>query len=218
MSWIGIVKLCAALLACVAIAACAAAPQGLTTEEAALAQAAGVPADITLKARVAGTGLERLMAGTDEFDQVPAAGLLVQTRPGAGHQVLEALRRDLAGTPWRAYLADDSFGHEADKVAVLQADDLGYLAIAHTDGINYDLDHAKVMARYREWQAKYGLRLTGAGMDWIEAEFDRPPADWDAFAREVYAFCPDVVDQGTGDVPSLAREMKAANTLYLWWD
>jgi hypothetical protein len=39
-----------------------------------------------------------------------------------------------------------------------------------------------------------------------------------AFAREVYAFCPDVVDQGTGAVEALAAEMSRTNTLYLWWD
>ena len=39
-----------------------------------------------------------------------------------------------------------------------------------------------------------------------------------AFAREVYAFCPDVVDQGTETVEALAAEMKQENTVYLWWD
>jgi hypothetical protein len=80
------------------------------------------------------------------------------------------------------------------------------------------LDHAKVLERYTQWAEKYGLRLVGAGSDWIEAEFTRPPSDWKVFAAEVYEFCPDVVDQGTGSVPALAEEMKAQNAVYLWWD
>ena len=155
---------------------------------------------------------------TEDGDEVPTAGLLVHVRPGTGYESLAALRGKLVGTPYRAYLADNAFGHGVDKLAVLQADDAGYLAIARTDGINHDLDHAAVMAKYREWHAKYGLRLVGAGLDWLEAEFERPPADWKAFAREVQAFCPDIVDQGTGDVDALAREMEQQNTLYLWWD
>ena len=76
----------------------------------------------------------------------------------------------------------------------------------------------RVLERYRNWDEKYGLRLNGAGMDWLFAEFENPPSDWTAFAREVYEFCPDVVDQGTGSVESLASEMKRMRGVYLWWD
>src|SRR5688572_6738763 len=43
----------------------------------------------------------------------------------------------------------------------------------------------------------------------IENDDDFPvmPTDLAAFAAEVNAFCPDIVNQGTGDVPSLAKEM-----------
>lgn len=51
-----------------------------------------------------------------------------------------------------------------------------------------------------------------------EAVFKKTPADMDAFAREVYEFCPDVVDQGVGTVHALAREMRKTGALYLWWD
>jgi hypothetical protein len=39
-----------------------------------------------------------------------------------------------------------------------------------------------------------------------------------AFAREVYQFCRDVVEQGTETVEKLAAEMKRSNRMYLWWD
>jgi hypothetical protein len=38
------------------------------------------------------------------------------------------------------------------------------------------------------------------------------------FAKEVYQFCPDVVDQGTETVEALASERKRTNRVYLWWD
>ena len=56
-----------------------------------------------------------------------------------------------------------------------------------------------------------------ADQDWVQCEFVRQPTDMLVFAREVYQFCPDVVDQGTGSV-ALGREMRTTNTLYLWWD
>ena len=52
----------------------------------------------------------------------------------------------------------------------------------------------------------------------VEAVFVKQPADMDAFAREVYEFCPDVVEQGVGTVKALADEMRRSGILYLWWD
>ncbi len=63
-----------------------------------------------------------------------------------------------------------------------------------------------------------GLTVIGAGLDWTEARITRPPADMLPFARAVYQFSPDVVDQGTGSVEELAKEMRRSGTVYLWWD
>jgi len=79
-------------------------------------------------------------------------------------------------------------------------------------------DHEAVIEQYRQWEKQYDLKLVGAGQDWLEAEIRNPPKDWLAFANEVYEFCPDIVDQGTGDVASLAEEMKRSGVVYLWWD
>ena len=93
-----------------------------------------------------------------------------------------------------------------------------YLAIVRTDGINYELTHEDVVTRLREWDAQYGLRITGANFDWLEARIERMPTDLLAFARAVYAFCPDIVDQGTESVEALADEIRRSGSLYLWWD
>jgi hypothetical protein len=202
-----------ALLLC----GCAAAEPPLTEAETAVASAAGVDAAIALKARSAGTSIERLVAITED-DEVPGPGIVVLTKPSAGREVLQKLRKDLAGTPYRAYLRDDGFGHGPDRIAVAKVDDFGYLALVRTDGINQDIEHEVVLERYKAWNAKYGLELVGAGQDWLEARLVRPPADWNAFAKEVYAFCPDVVDQGTDSVDVLAKEMQRDNLVFLWWD
>lgn len=197
---------------------CSAGTAKLTPEEETLAKTAKVDAAIARQARGMGTSIERWMAQTPNFDQAPADGIVVNTAPGKGDDVTARLRDALAGTPYHAYLHDNAFGHGPDKVVVAATDDAGYLAAVRPDGINYDLDHEKVMARYNPWRKQYGLKLVGAGGDWIDAEITLPPKDWLAFAKEVYAFCPDIVDQGTGDVEGLAKEMEASRHLYLWWD
>jgi hypothetical protein len=60
--------------------------------------------------------------------------------------------------------------------------------------------------------------LVGAGGEWLEARLRTPPPDWQAFAKEVAAFCPNVVDQCTGDVATLAKEMAENNSVYCSWD
>ena len=87
-----------------------------------------------------------------------------------------------------------------------------------TNGISFNIDNAAVVEKLQEWDKRFGLDLVGAGFDWVEAEFVNLPEDMSAFAKEVYEFCPDSVDQGAGSVQALAEDMKRANTVYLWWD
>lgn len=123
------------------------------------------------------------------------------------------------GNRYAACLLDQGFGFGPDSIAVLaNTDPYVYLQTVRINGINYDIEHADVMQRLKKWDDLYGLRVYGAGMDWLQAEFDTPPRDWAAFAEEVYEFCPDVVDQGTGSVEALATELKKIRDIYLWWD
>lgn len=38
------------------------------------------------------------------------------------------------------------------------------------------------------------------------------------FSEEVYEFCPDIVDQGVGDMKKLKDSIKVNKELFLWWD
>lgn len=200
------------------LAGCVKTEPELSPQEHELVAAIKMDEAVALKVKLHGASLERLTSLTSDGDEVPAEGIILRTKPKRGRETLATVRAQLAGTPYYAFLRDDSFGYGPDKIAVTTADDYGYLAIVRTDGINYGIEHEQVVERYRQWDRRYGLRLIGAGLDWLEAEIRNPPADWLSFAKEVYAFCPDVVDQGTGDVASLAREMKKTATVYLWWD
>ncbi len=191
----------------------------LTREEATLVSQLHFDASLMEQAKRSGTGFVRLMALTDNGDEVPAPGIVLITAPGQADSVLQALRRRFAGTDYGAWINDDGFGREPDKIAIMKSrNQYTYLEFAHTDGINFGLTHEDVVRRYREWAAKYGLVLSGAGLDWLSARINKPPADWEAFAAQVAKFCPDIVEQGTGDVASLAREMRDRRLLYLWWD
>jgi len=43
--------------------------------------------------------------------------------------------------------------------------------------------------------------------------------DLDSFAKDLYSFCPDVVDQGAGSHEALVQALKQSNgDVTLWWD
>lgn len=205
------------LLALLLCAGCAR-EASLTHDEQALAQSAKVPLAIAALARGQGTSIAQWTGQTATYASRPADGIVVNTAPRQGRAVLARLRARLRGSGYQAYLQDQRFGYGPDQVVVTRADDAAYLSVVRPDAINYGMDHDAVMVRYRAWDARYGLVLVGAGGDWLEAEFRSPPQDWDAFAREVYAFCPDTVDQGVESVEALAVEMRRSRSVFLWWD
>jgi Domain of unknown function (DUF4253) len=78
---------------------------------------------------------------------------------------------------------------------------------AGTSAPNFDMHTPDIIARLQKWQALCQFRVINAGGDRIEIKFDTFPADMDAFVRDVYDFCPDLVDQGTGCVAEMIEEM-----------
>lgn len=97
-------------------------------------------------------------------------------------------------------------------------DELDILRYRRTDGINYDLDSKKVVEKLAQWKSKNDFEVLGCGRDWLQFEFKTLPADLDKFSKDVYEFCPDIVDQGVGDVKSLKEAIVEINGLFLWWD
>jgi len=74
------------------------------------------------------------------------------------------------------------------------------------------------IAGLRTLERDHPFVLTGMGFDWVEGRFRSAIGDADALARRFYAFCPDIVEQGTETVAALARELVESQRLYCWWD
>jgi len=119
---------------------------------------------------------------------------------------------------------------------------------AGTSAGNYDLDTDAIVERLTAWQSLCTFRIPSAGRDRVEIEFDTLPEDMEAFAKELYDFCPDLVEQGTGCIAELVesgedlspkmqkliegvdfndenygleilkREVEQTKRIALWWD
>lgn len=148
-------------------------------------------------------------------------GLMYESEMVLAQDLVERYGADCITKGHTMYVYEQNFGlgDDKDKVAIVNTSDkYKILEETATDGINYDIDNDSVISIIRGFDTQLNLTLTGAGLDWCQFSIGKAPADWDAFAENVYAVCPDVVDQGTGSIEELASEMKRTNTLYLWWD
>ena len=72
--------------------------------------------------------------------------------------------------------------------------------------------------KLKEWDKAYDIDIWQAETDTIQITLKNLPEDIPSFARDVYKFCPDIVDQGSGNISDLIRSIKGAKALYLWWD
>ncbi len=86
----------------------------------------------------------------------------------------------------------------------------GFEAIrkAGTAAPNFELTTEAIVKHLAGWRALCAFRVMKAGGDRIDIEFETLPADMDAFVKDLYAFCPDLVDQGTGCVHEMVEAME----------
>jgi hypothetical protein len=76
-----------------------------------------------------------------------------------------------------------------------------------THGINYDVTTDDVVSRLQDWQTRCKFEVIDVKSDALALRFLTLPDDLDAFARDVYAFCPDVIDQGFGCYDEMLEAM-----------
>jgi len=126
--------------------------------------------------------------------------------------------------------------------------DFAAIRKAETGGPNYGVYTDDIIARLTQWQALCDFTVTDAGRDTVDITFNTLPKDMDAFVKDLYEFCPDLVDQGTGCVDEmvesgeelspeiqkliegidftdenfgleiLKRELQQKKSVTLWWD
>jgi hypothetical protein len=105
------------------------------------------------------------------------------------------------------------------EIVVLATNDkFDILRASKSDGINYDITNADLIEKLKSWDAKYGIDIWQAETDTVQLTLSKLPVDLVTFSQEIYEFCPDVVDQGSGDINDTVNYLKNERAIYLWWD
>lgn len=105
-----------------------------------------------------------------------------------------------------------------ELVVVEGKDQFDILRVATTDGVNHGLGTEDIIRELLAWDAEYGIDIWQAETDTIQLRLRTTPKNLRDFAALVYKFCPDIVDQGVGDVRALERAIAESKSVFLWWD
>jgi hypothetical protein len=77
------------------------------------------------------------------------------------------------------------------------------------------------VAALRAWRDRYGAELVGMSADVLNLRVSRKPETREEaleLAREHYAYCNDIIDQGVGSYRKLATGLMACDWWFFWWD
>jgi hypothetical protein len=120
-----------------------------------------------------------------------------------------------------AFLADQHFGIGGDLDAIMflpTTNKYAVMAFTGVNGCNYDLNTCLLIKWMQRLEREQPYWLTGCGMDFMSGRFKAKLKNPEAMAKAMYAFCPDIVDQGTGSEEALRQELEKTNEFYFWWD
>jgi hypothetical protein len=145
------------------------------------------------------------------------AGISVAVKQEEAEPLVLKLMENLKSINYLPFICES----DREKIAIIPgSDQFDILKLQQTNGDNYDINNDMVISKLKEWNKRYPLKFIGVDYDWVEAKFETFPqrGDLKAFAKEIYNFCPDIVEQGSGSINGLIEEMQETRKLYLWWD
>lgn len=155
-------------------------------------------------------------------DRYPGARSVIVPK-ASSRQVLEDIRSELGPgivafigtTQWLGEEEHD----EGEEIVVANGDtQFDILRAARSDAVNYGMETDDLIRKLTDYDRAYGINIFHAETDTIEFTLLRLPADMTGFCKDLYKFCPDIVEQGTGSVEALEREIRNTREVFLWWD
>ena len=90
---------------------------------------------------------------------------------------------------------------------------------ADTNGDNYDISTDDIIKHLKEWHKLCSFTISDVDYNTVTLHFATLPKDLDAFIKDAYEFCPDlVIDDEDAELPILKKQLEKTKKLGLWWD
>jgi hypothetical protein len=163
--------------------------------------------------------LHRLSGYDEDGYQIMANGVTVSVPRSRSEQVLWSLRDKLKPRKYMAFIIEINDTLKIDKIGVIKGTDpYDILQVMNTNGDEDDVSHEEVIEKLKGWSKRCTFEIFGAENDWVLIEFRILPRDLKVFADDVYDFSPDTVDEGTGSLSALIKEINTTKRLMLLWN
>ena len=104
-------------------------------------------------------------------------------------------------------------------VVILKAESAyDVINIVGTQAPNYGIGTNDIIERLKLWDNQVHFNFTVIDYDRVEAYMEQLPPDLKKFTKEIYEFCPDVIDQGYGSMKDMIKNYKEDKYFWMWWD
>jgi hypothetical protein len=161
--------------------------------------------------------LELLELGYTDEDSIPA-GICSVVDHAKARQIIREYQDKFIRE--EKYLFISNHSPEGDQVAIIDhcADPYKIMELACGQNENSTLHTRDIVSKLKEWHARFGIRITGIGLDFCEAEILNTNIDFKELAEEVHQFCPLASKYECITTDQLEEKMKKENTIYLYWN
>jgi hypothetical protein len=156
------------------------------------------------------------LRGEKDIETKKLVGFSVRARNG--DELIASVRGPLRAQGYLIFKSHRGIGKVPDTLSVIKGrNSYEVLKVQRTEAPGYHLDTNTIIAWLKARQSEGTFVVTGAGPDWIEARFVKPPGNMSLFARKVAAFAPDVM-RNNETLEPLVERMEKDNGFVLVWD
>ncbi len=113
---------------------------------------------------------------------------------------------------------DDQYRPQYDVVTFDKADQFELLKHIGTKSEKHKLTNQGVTNWFKSRQQEFDFQIIVCDPDRVEAIILQEPPSYELLADQIYAFCPDVIDQGHADKAELISFLKREGRMWFWWD
>ena len=157
------------------------------------------------------------MKGEEGFERARLAGFSVHTKQP--DEIISSYRASLRAKGYLLFRSQRSYGKLNDIVTVVKGNaTYDILKLQRTEAPNYHLDTKDIVGWLKERQKDASFVVTGAGPDWLETQFIRPPENSAVFAKKIIDFAPDVLEHDQQTVEKVVERMNQMKGFFLVWD
>jgi hypothetical protein len=188
----------------------------LSTDEKSLFDEIDFPADVRALIKENVTANLRML-NLEVFDQdrnlttIKQAGISFMVPSAESINLIFSLRERLAPKGYLAFIAkihyafenmdddDDAINISGNKhqIGIIKcSNQYELIRMFRTDAANHNISTEDIIAKLKSWEKEASFEVLGVAYDWLELYFNKLPEDALEFARRMYEFCPDTLEQG----------------------